>query len=133
MLNASRTEVTHLKDILPATYGIIFLGTPHRGSGTATIARIAQDITRALWKNPSASVLHDLEVNAQTLDRVGRSFSQILVSQRIQIYSFREERPTNGVMVGLSSQFSLLQTYLLTTLPGRQQLFFGHRTWARDC
>jgi protein SERAC1 len=100
MLNASRNEVTYLKDVLPATYGIVFLGTPHRGSSVATLGKIAQDITKILWKSPNMSVLRDLEVNSQTLDRVSRGFNQILVECPIEIHSFREELPTNGIMVG---------------------------------
>lgn len=99
MLNASRNEVTYLKEILPATYGIIFLGTPHRGSSTATLGKMAQEITKILWKHPNTSVLRDLAVNSQTLDRIGRGFSQILAERPLEIHSFREELPTKGVMV----------------------------------
>jgi len=99
MLNASRNEVTHLKEILPATYGIIFLGTPHRGSSAATLGKIAQEITKVLWKRPNISVLRDLEMGSQTLERIGRGFSQILVEREIRIQSFREELPTKGIIV----------------------------------
>lgn len=99
MLNASRGEVTYLKEILPAIYGIIFLGTPHRGSPAATLGKIAQEITKILWKPPNMSVLRDLEVSSQTLDRIGRGFSQILEERPLQIYSFHEELPTKGIMV----------------------------------
>ena len=105
MLNASRNEVTYLKDVLPATHGIVFLGTPHRGSSVATLGKIAQEITKILWKSPNMSVLRDLEVNSQTLDRVSRGFNQILVDFPIEIHSFREELPTNGLMVGFLKQF----------------------------
>jgi hypothetical protein len=99
MLNASRNEVTYLKDVLPATYGVIFLGTPHRGSSVATLGKIAQEITRILWKSPNVSVLRDLEVSSQTLERIGRGFNQILVERQIEIHSFREDIPTAGIMV----------------------------------
>ena len=99
MLNASRNEITYLKEILPATYGVIFLGTPHRGSATASLGKMAQDITKILWKRPNMSVLRDLEVSSQTLDRIGRGFSQILAERPLEIHSFREELPTKGVMV----------------------------------
>jgi hypothetical protein len=99
MLNASRNEITYLKEILPQTYGIIFLGTPHRGSDMASLGKMAQDITRIFLKHPNTTILQDLEVNAQTLERIGRGFSQILEERPIQIYSFREEFRTKGVMV----------------------------------
>jgi hypothetical protein len=113
MLNASRSEVTYLKEILPATYGIIFLGTPHRGSAVATLGKIAQEITKILWKSPNITVLRDLEVNSQTLERVGRGFSQILVEKEVKIHSFREERKTKGIMVGFWVRFWLSELICL--------------------
>jgi len=116
MLNASRNEVTYLKDILPATHGIIFLGTPHRGSATATLGKMAQEITKILWKHPNLSVLRDLEVSSQTLDRIGRGFCQILVERPLEIHSFREELPTKGVMV--STKLYNIETSLITFMAG---------------
>jgi hypothetical protein len=107
MLCASRNEVTYLKDILPATYGIIFLGTPHRGSSIASLGKMAQETTKLLWKRPNVGVLRDLESSSQTLDRIGRGFSQILVETPIEIQSFREELPTKGIMVLLPAIQSL--------------------------
>jgi hypothetical protein len=78
MLNASRNEVTYLKEILPQTYGIIFLDAPHLGT----------------------TILQDLEVNAQTLERIESGFSRILEERPIQVYSFQEEPHAKGVMVG---------------------------------
>jgi hypothetical protein len=49
-------------------------------------------------------VLRDLEVNSETLDRVGRGFSQILVNSPLEIHSFREELPTKGVMASHNMQ-----------------------------
>lgn len=46
MLCSSRNEITHLNKILLATYGIIFLGTPHKGSSTATLGKISQEIKK---------------------------------------------------------------------------------------
>lgn len=64
----------------------------------ASLGKIAQEITKILWKAPNMSVLRDLEVNSETLDRVGKGFSQILVNSPLEIHSFREELPTKGVM-----------------------------------
>ena len=131
MLNASRNEVTYLKAILPATYGIVFLGTPHRGTSVATLGKIAQDITKILWKSPNMSVLRDLEISSQTLDRVSRGFSQILVDTPIEIHSFREELPTNGIMVGYSQQCKTTATSLREA-SGCRSILFRNRKWTGD-
>ena len=108
MLNAARAEVIpYLKEIYHATYGIIFLGTPHRGSSIASLGKMAYDASRVLWKRPNTAVLQDLERHSTTLDRIGKGFSQILVerlnNRPIEVYSFREEKPTKGIMVSGSS------------------------------
>lgn len=104
MLNSSRNEQhEYLNEILSSTYGIVFLGTPHRGSATASLGTIAQGITKAFLKSPNTSVLRDLKINSETLDRIGRGFAQILVKQPLKIHSFREELPMNGFMVCLAT------------------------------
>lgn len=106
MLNASRNEVTHLQEILPATYGVIFFGTPHQGTSLATIAKIGQESTKVFLKSPNVSILRALEVNSETLDHINRGFSQILeIRKEFQVHSFREELPTKGIMVGTSQLY----------------------------
>lgn len=105
MLNAARAEVVpHLKEIYNATYGIIFLGTPHRGSSIASLGTMAHNASKVLWKRPNTAVLQDLERHSTTLERVGKGFGQILVermnSRPVEVHSFFEEKPTKGVMVG---------------------------------
>ena len=96
---ANSSNTPHIKEILPATYGITFLGTPHRGTSLVHHAKIAYDITKVLGKNPATKTLSDLEINSQTLDRVSTYFKQLLMKHPIQIQTFREELPINGVMV----------------------------------
>lgn len=101
MLCSSRNEITHLNEILLATYGIIFLGTAHRGSSTTTLGKISQEITKVFLKRPNLSVLRDLEVSSPTLERISKGFSQIIEQKTIEIHSFHEELLTNGIMVSL--------------------------------
>ncbi|TRX98049.1 hypothetical protein FHL15_001259 [Xylaria flabelliformis] len=48
--SASRTgrHINHLHSIYVSTYGILFFGTPHQGSGTANLATFAQRIVDVL-------------------------------------------------------------------------------------
>lgn len=96
-LNQSRsTTGTRVKEVAPATSAICFLGTPHRGSGTASIGKIAYQVTVAATKRPNSRLLQDLERNSPTLDAIGDSFSQTLSDSRLhlRIFSYREEKMT---------------------------------------
>ena len=62
--------------ILDATRGIIFLGTPHRGSGAAALPKLIAIIQG--FQDVNMGLVRDLERDSQTLDRIGDSFGQIL-------------------------------------------------------
>ncbi|OKL64272.1 hypothetical protein UA08_00936 [Talaromyces atroroseus] len=91
---SSRIEGTRLKNITPLTFGICFLGTPHRGSSTASIGKIAYTATRAATRRPNVRLLRELEQNSDTLDRIGSEFLQTIQRHALHIYSFREEYET---------------------------------------
>ncbi|KAL9607699.1 MAG: hypothetical protein Q9167_007408, partial [Letrouitia subvulpina] len=94
-LNQSRLiEGTRLKEITSATFAVLFLGTPHRGSRTASLGRIVYKTTIIATKRPNVPLLRALEKNAETLDRIGDGFSQTMLKYKIQVYSFREEKET---------------------------------------
>ncbi|KAL8760155.1 MAG: hypothetical protein Q9184_003412 [Pyrenodesmia sp. 2 TL-2023] len=90
---------TRLKDIIPHTYGVIFLGTPHRGSNSASIGKIAYQITRVVTKRPNIRLLRGLERRSEILDRIADSFNQTILKHKLSIYSFREERETRKYWV----------------------------------
>ena len=106
-LGQSRAERTHLNRILPATVGVCFLRTPHRGSSTASLGKIAAEFSKALLRHPNSQVLRTLEVNSTELERIGMQFAQILVDQRIKVHSFYEEYPTSGVKVVQNFSYSI--------------------------
>ncbi|KAL8785638.1 MAG: hypothetical protein Q9195_008558 [Heterodermia aff. obscurata] len=96
-INLSRsTEGTKEKEIAPATAGICFLGTPHRGSLSATIGKILFQITKAAGKSPNTKILEGLERNSETLDMIGDVFNQTIIKYglKMRIHSFREEKRT---------------------------------------
>jgi hypothetical protein len=91
---SSRIEGTRLKNIAPVTFGVCFLGTPHRGSSTASIGKIAYTATRAATRRPNAKLLRELEKNSDTLDRIGSEFLDTIRRHALHTYSFREEYET---------------------------------------
>jgi len=78
-----------IASILLATRGIIFLGTPHRGTGAESLSKLVAAIVQSVQGvNENMS---DLEREPQTLDRITNSFFQILNRRSISVFSFVEE------------------------------------------
>ncbi|KAK5402722.1 hypothetical protein LTR83_008747 [Exophiala xenobiotica] len=99
-LNTAHTnKKSHLHQLLPAVAGICFLGTPHRGSSTASLGKIAINISRLAYTHANVGILASLERNADTLERIGDGFAVLLSENMFKVHSFRETLPTNGVMV----------------------------------
>lgn len=111
-LNQSVATVgTRLKAIAPATFAICFLGTPHRGSKSASLGKMAYNVTVVVTKRPNLSLLRALERKSDALDGIGSNFSQTLLKLDLRIYSFREELETRkylifNTMVGMPALLS---------------------------
>ena len=98
-LNLSCQEGTFLSEILPATRGVVFLGTPHHGTKFASLGKIACQLTQAFGQKPNTQILRSLETNSETLERISRSFGRILATEQLKVHSFREELDTIGVRI----------------------------------
>ena len=84
-----------LATILDATRGIIFLGTPHRGSGLTTLPKLVATIIQAV-QDVNVELIRDVEMNSQVLDRIADAFSQILDRRTFMVFSFEEELAMRG-------------------------------------
>ncbi|KAL8644302.1 MAG: hypothetical protein Q9226_007835, partial [Calogaya cf. arnoldii] len=95
------TQGTRLKDIASATFGVCFLGTPHRGSNSASLGKIAYEVTRAVTRRPNTRLLQGLERNSETLEQIGDTFIQTMLAPNtnLRVYSFREEKETRKYWV----------------------------------
>ena len=101
---AQQRPEKHLKQILNCTRGIIFLGTPHHGSGLAHWAEsLAKTI--GLIKQTNSEILAVLRSESEILERVQGSFHTMIRSRAqdgltpIEITCFYEELPLPGVGV----------------------------------
>ena len=93
------SKLDHLKNILPSVKGVCFLGTPHRGSSTASLGKVAYNITRLTWNQPNTGLLESLKRNSNDLERISERFAELLDEKKFQIHSFRETKPMKGMMV----------------------------------
>ena len=98
-LNLSRQVSSDLGEIAVATFGVMFLGTPHRGSPAASLAETLFRISKIWGKSPNLQILQALKYDAETLDRVQVAFKHTLQAQKIRIRSFREAQKYHGLMV----------------------------------
>ena len=86
-----------------ATFGIIFLGTPHRGSPQARLGQIVANVARIAFKTQS-NVLESLKSNSNELDTLSEEFSNL--HGTLKIVSCYEQKKTKisifkKLMVGM--------------------------------
>lgn len=125
-LSISQQEQIYTREILPATRGVIFLGTPHRGSAVASVGEVAFRFAKLFFQDPNIKVLRGLERNSEILDRIARSFGHVLATGRIKVHSFREELDLKGISI--VDTFSSTIGYLYETIGS---LHANHRDMAK--
>jgi hypothetical protein len=85
---------------------IIFLGTPHRGSGYAGWGQIASNLARVALQDSNKRLLETLDVNSEVLDNIHEEFKTIAFKGTLKIHSFQEGRSLAG-MSGLDAKVCL--------------------------
>ncbi|MCJ1286213.1 hypothetical protein MMC26_005558 [Xylographa opegraphella] len=89
-----RTE--HLRSIFVSTYGILFLGTPHKGSDVASWGSFLEWLCRAVPKkaiDTSDQLIEALKSNSETLQNIDRQFAQLI--ENFHLFFFHEAKPTD--------------------------------------
>ncbi|KAL8785752.1 MAG: hypothetical protein Q9195_008518 [Heterodermia aff. obscurata] len=90
------TKTEHLRSIFISTYGILFLGTPHKGSDVAQWGSRLEWICNAVMPsgivNSSDQLVDALKTNNETLQNIDRQFTQLM--DRFHIFFFHEAKPT---------------------------------------
>lgn len=112
----ARRPERHIQNILDCTRGIVFLGTPHHGSGLAQWAeRLATAI--GLLKQTNPQILTVLKNDSEVLARIQASFHTMIRSRTqdglpsIEITCFFEELPLPGIGVVSQVLRFLLSVY----------------------
>ena len=90
------TKTEHLRSVFISTYGILFLGTPHKGSDVAQWGSRLEWICNAVMPSglvdSSNQLVDALKTNNETLQNIDRQFTQLM--DRFHIFFFHEAKPT---------------------------------------
>ncbi|KAE8454517.1 hypothetical protein EG329_000140 [Mollisiaceae sp. DMI_Dod_QoI] len=91
-----------LGEIYASTIGVIFLGTPHRGSSQATFGEVVTNIAKLSIRQPNEQLLQTLRPDSHILENQRDQFTTI--SKDLSIVCIREELPTSvGLIVDEAS------------------------------
>ncbi|KAI1462621.1 Alpha/Beta hydrolase protein [Annulohypoxylon moriforme] len=78
-----KPESSTIKSITSNLRGMIFLGTPFRGSSSARLAEVARKIVKLFGINTQEHTLKLLGVDSERLDELTRSFAEHLNKRRV--------------------------------------------------
>jgi hypothetical protein len=87
------------------TIGVVFLGTPHRGSDKAGLAEIVGRIAKATLRQPNKVLLRTLEEDSDVSERQRKSFASI--GEKLEIACLFEEKPMS---IGMVRSFPLRES-----------------------
>jgi len=129
---AQQRPERHLKQVLHCTRGIIFLGTPHHGSGLAHWAESLAKVIGVL-KQTNPEILAVLRSESEVLERVQNGFHTMIRSRAqdglrpIEITCFYEELPLPGVGIVGEQYFYLCQQLIVSqVVPSHSAILPGY-------
>ncbi|KAI9150668.1 Agmatine deiminase [Paramyrothecium foliicola] len=115
VISRDRRE-THLQSISHHTCGIVFLGTPHRGSGLAKWAKLMSQ-SLGILKETNTDIVRVLERDSEVLARLQDSFHTMVMERRqdglaLQITCFYEELPMPRFGLIVPPESAILPGYI---------------------
>ena len=94
-IRGQKTE--HLRSIWVSTYGILFLGTPHKGADMASWGSRLEWICSAVMPkkilDSQPHLVDSLKKDNETLQNIDRQFIQLMA--KLHVFFFHEAKPTN--------------------------------------
>jgi hypothetical protein len=121
-LNQSK-DSKYKPELLPvceATYGIIFMSVPHRGSNWVLLAKNISALALVLG-NADMQALHALDVSSETLERLRVDFAVLLKDDIFKIHTFQETKDMMGIP-GLRGKVSVFCLILLSLADAQSRL-----------
>ncbi|CAN9414990.1 unnamed protein product [Alternaria alternata] len=117
LATAQQRPEAHIKRVLDCCRGIVFLGTPHHGSG---LAHWAESLAKAIGvlKQTNAEILAVLKGDSEVLERIQGNFHTMIRARSqnglapIEITCFYEELPLPGVGTVVPMHSAILPGYI---------------------
>lgn len=94
-IHAHNNQFVERGEIYTSTIGILFLGTPHMGSGSQKLGDRAAAIAELLLKQPNRQLLSTLSTDSHILEKQRDDFDTI--SRDLDLVCFYEELPHPGL------------------------------------
>lgn len=120
ILGSRNNPDPHLRNIFNCTKGVIFMGTPHKGSWMADWAKISAS-TLGLVKSTNKSLLEILRTDNQLLEAIQVDFWSMIRElreggRRLEVICFFEELPLPMVGKVVSKDSATLEGYNLISI-----------------
>ena len=112
-------KTAHLRSVWVSTYGVLFLGTPHKGADISKwggyLERICRVVVPKQLIDSQPQLLEALKTNSETLINIDRQFANLM--GRLHLFYFHEGKPTDmkGTLRWVSYQNFWLIFSTLTT------------------
>lgn len=101
--SSTQTHQKNLLSVFTATYGIIFLGCPHRGSSAVGLGVVAVNLSQLAGIAANKELVRSLGIGSEILSIINTEFSNFLADGRFKVHSFREEKGMTGI-AGISGK-----------------------------
>lgn len=90
-------KIEHLRSIYVSTYGILFLGTPHKGADVAEwgsrLGWICGAVMPKKFLDSQPQLVDSLKKENETLQNIDRQFVQLMI--KFHVFFFHEAKPTD--------------------------------------
>ncbi|OTA96857.1 hypothetical protein M434DRAFT_43159, partial [Hypoxylon sp. CO27-5] len=102
---SEQAEDESLRDIIKSTKGIVFLGTPHRGSSEfASLGDVMRRVAGTLLRvDSNGNIIRALGVDSPELELSRESFNRQWRLFDFQVKTFQESSPMTGIVPDVSS------------------------------
>lgn len=85
-------KLEYLSDVEKYSTGVLFFGTPHRGSDLAPYGRFFEHLARLLMFDTNAQIIRTLSRNTEELENLRTEFSKMVERDDFRVKSFYETK-----------------------------------------